>query len=107
MGRNIKEFHEDGVALDGEKVIEIRFKVEGYIEDRMRESGYVKVLDMTPELYWQYDWDAGQMKYLIRLYGMYVGKVKAKKIMGMLASRPIYFMGEDNDSNGKTIGDIA
>lgn len=87
--RNIKSFPIDGIAKDQETILRLRGELESRIIDDMRVKGYVPVLDITPEMYWEYQEDT-TFKYLIVVYGTYVGKKKAIDIMGMLGNHPIY-----------------
>ena len=91
LTRNPKPFTVEGTAVDQEAIVRIRAEIEDRIEDDMRSTGYAPFMEITPELYWEYDKDAENFKYLIRVYGVFVGKHKAKNIMGVLGGKPIYF----------------
>lgn len=90
--RKIKNFHIDGVAKDQETIIRLRGELEGRIIEDMRNLGYVPSLDITPEMFWVYqkDEDPPNFKYVIIVYGAYVGKKKSKEILGLLGPHPIY-----------------
>jgi len=89
-GRNIKGFPIDGVAVDQEAILRLRGQLETKILEDMRVRGYVPALDITPELYWEYQQENKNFKYLVVVYGTYVGKKKSQNIMGMLGQHPIY-----------------
>ena len=93
--RNPKPFTVEGTAIDQETIVRLRAQIEDHIEEEMRAEGYAPFMEITPELYWEWNQEANNFKYLIRLYGVYVGKRKAKGIMGILGGRPIYFEGGD------------
>lgn len=96
MGRTIKDFSESGIAVDQETIIRIRKEVEDHIIDGMRAKGWVPVIDLLPQLYWDYDADGEEFKFQVVIYGTYVGKKKSKTILGMLDSRPIMMEAQDD-----------
>ena len=63
----------------------------------MRFKGYVPVLDITPELYWEYMEKDENFKFAIIIYGTFVGKKKAIDILGLLGPHIIYFEPHEND----------
>lgn len=91
--RKIKAFHVDGIAADVEAVIRQRSELESRIVDDMREKGYVPVLDITPEMFTHYQHEEVEQnfKFAIIVYGVFVGKRKSRKIMGMLGPHQILF----------------
>lgn len=89
FNRNIKNFHVKGEAADQETVLRLRKQIEDHLEDEMREKGYVPSLDITPEIYWSYNEETEKFNYVIVKYGAFVGKRKAKKMLGLLGPHPI------------------
>lgn len=89
--RHIKYFYEEGEAIDGEAVLRTRHQVEDHIREEMRGKGYVPVLDILPQLYWEFSEESETFKFVIIIYGTFVGKVKAKRIMCLLDGHPLYF----------------
>jgi hypothetical protein len=94
--RKIKDFVTEGEAADGETIIRIRDEIEEVMMEDMRTKGYVPVIDLLPQLYWGYDKDTEHFNFSIIIYGTYVGKRKAREIMGILDSRPMFFEQEKN-----------
>lgn len=91
--KDIETFSVDGIARDQESIIRIRVELEHRIIEQMREKGYVPILDITPELYWEYindGPDKEKFKFLLVLYGTHVGE-KSNQIMGMLGPHAIMF----------------
>lgn len=88
--KEIKTYSFEGVAADQETIIRIRVELEHRLIEGMRDEGCVPVLDITPELYWEYQ-DDETFKFLLVMYGTFVGEEKAHKVMGMLGNHPIMF----------------
>lgn len=94
--KKIKAFPVDGQAIDIESIVRIRTEVESRIVDDMRERGYVPVMDITPELYTDYDEEQENFRFAIIVYGTYLGKARARKVMGILGQHHILFEDETN-----------
>lgn len=91
MARGIKHFSESGVALDQETILRIKKEVEDNIVDGMRKKGWVPVIDLLPQLFWDYNSKQENFNFEITIYGTFVGKKKAQQeILGILDSRPIF-----------------
>ena len=88
--REIKTYSFEGVAQDQESIIRIRIELEQRMIEKMRQEGCIPVLDITPELYWEYQEDE-TFKFLLVMYGTEVGQDKSNQIMGMLGTHPIMF----------------
>ena len=84
--RTPKLFHMTGIVVDHETAIAKRLDWEHYLETDMRDKGYVRVLDIVPELYISYNEDEENFKFAIVMYGIYVGKKKSKEILGFLGN---------------------
>lgn len=93
----IRDFKVDGVAQDGETILRIRRELEERLVDDMRAKGYVPVIDLLPQLYWEFRKDEGDFEYVIVVYGVYIGKKKAQQILGLLDSKEIYFQEESDE----------
>lgn len=89
INRTIKKFVQDGTAVDQEAIIRIRPELESHLIDEMRGKGYVPILDITPELFWEFK--NPNFKFAVIIYGTFVGKKKAKEIMGLLGAHPLWF----------------
>ena len=101
-GRTIKKFQVDGVARDQEDIIRLRTQLESHMIDDMRVKGYVPVLDITPELFWNYEKEDQNFKYLLIVYGSYVGKRKSRDILGLLGSHPIFVEPHKGDASNQS-----
>lgn len=97
--RKIKTFSLDGEAVDQEAIIRLRPQLESYVIDDMREKGYVPALDVTPELFWEYDKDTNTFKYLVVVYGSFLGRRKAKEVFGMLGNHEFMYEPFDEKLN--------
>lgn len=75
-------------TLDGEFNQDIKFvardRFQTVIEDMMRESGYVPVIDRDTEWYTRWIEDTDRYGFKIVMYGVYVGPKKAEQILGYL-----------------------
>lgn len=89
IGKKIKDFTLSGEALDGETIIRLRKELEERLIESMREEGYVPVIDLLPQLYWEYN--GSTFDYEILIYGKYVGKKRSQEVMGVLDFRPVFF----------------
>ena len=71
------------VELTGVFSPDIKFKARGkfecLVEDQMRAEGKVPVLDMNTQWYTSWDDEKEQYGFTIVMYGVYVGKKKARE----------------------------
>lgn len=72
----IKIFSIDGEFDDDSNLIKIRERFENHLISIMRHKGYVPHLDIEPAFSLEYV--DGVYKFLLSIYGIYVGKAKAK-----------------------------
>ena len=56
-----------------------RHKFENVIEDMLRDQGRVPVVDENTEWFTSWDDDKQQYDFVLVMYGVYVGKRKAKE----------------------------
>lgn len=107
--RTIKPFDISGITKYHEWAIKNQFMLEGYLNDQIREKGYVPQMDITPELYIEYQAYEKTFKYAVVIYGTYVGKVEAQKILGFLGphkimKEPYVEKWEENDADTDRAG---
>lgn len=73
----------NAVELQGVFAPEAKFKArakfECLIEDQMRAEGKVPVLDMNTQWYISWDDDKERYDFTLVMYGVYVGKKKARE----------------------------
>ena len=73
----------NAVQLSGVFAPEAKFKArskfECLIEDQMRAEGKVPVLDMNTQWYISWDDDKERYEFTLVMYGVYVGKKKARE----------------------------
>ena len=74
--KKIKEFHIDGLIEDDSAIPKIRERYENILIDIMRSNGYVPHLDIDPAFSLEYKEES--YKFLLTIYGIYVGKAKAQ-----------------------------
>ena len=82
MNRNIKKFGFDGVIGDDSQLIGKKEQYTYILEDQMRTSGYVPVLDLDIQFFISYNVHNDTYNFLINVFGIYVGKKKAQEILG-------------------------
>jgi hypothetical protein len=80
--RNIKKFNISGVIKGDEDIQGTRKKFEQFLVKEMRLKGYVPVLDMEPQFSLHYYEHKDQFGFDIIIFGIYLGKLKAKEIEG-------------------------
>lgn len=74
--RKIREFHIDGLIEDDSAIPKIRERYENILIDIIRSKGYVPHLDIDPAFSLEYDEE--KYKFLLTIYGVYVGRSKAQ-----------------------------
>ena len=82
MSRNIKKFGFSGVIFDDAHMVGKKEYYTKLLEDEMRTSGYVPVLDLDIQFFTSYNLQLDSYNFSIHMYGVYVGKRKAQKIIG-------------------------
>lgn len=87
MHENIKRFYMEG-EVKYEYLTKARKTLEEAIEDKMRYSGYIPVLDIDPQLTQEYDPARGLFKITVSVYGGYVGEDE-KKYCGLMFGKPL------------------
>ena len=82
MKRNIKKFGFDGVIFDDSHLVGKKEYYTKLLEDQMRVSGYVPVLDLDIQFFISYNKVLDSYNFSIYMFGVYVGKKKAQNIVG-------------------------
>lgn len=82
MSKNIKKFGFSGVIFDDAHMYGKKQYYTKLLEDEMRTSGYVPVLDLDIQFFTSYNYQLDSYNFSIHMYGVYVGKRKAQKIVG-------------------------
>ena len=67
-----------------------REKVEKLIDMQMRDNGYVPHLDLDTQYFLQFNHEKNTYDFDIISFGVYVGKKKAKEIVGLTGSTFVY-----------------
>lgn len=87
MHEDVKRF-----TLEGEVsytyLAKTKKTLETSLEDNMRSSGYVPILDIDPQLTQMYDPEGEKFKVSITLYGAYVGERECE-IAGLMYGKPV------------------
>lgn len=82
MGKTIHNFIISGTIKDDSMIIKSREHFERLLTQRMRDSGYVPVLDMLPQFKLSYVPSNEQFTFELTMYGVYVGKKKSRELEG-------------------------
>ena len=90
MHRPIKKFGFSGTLGDDSRFVSLKAQYETLIIHNMREQGYVPVLDLDVLWSTSYDVKTQEYTFTISVFGIYVGKVKAKTIEGMSGQGRLY-----------------
>ena len=80
--RKIHNFTEAGVIADDSHIIRTRETLERTIVQRMRDKGYVPMLDLPPVFRMTYIAQKNQYGFTLTLFGVYVGPKKSKQFEG-------------------------
>jgi hypothetical protein len=82
MKKKIHQFGIDGSIGDEANIPQVREMFERQIIIDMRDRGYVPIYDINTQFSTSYDARLNQFDFYIVVYGVYVGKRKAKTIDG-------------------------
>jgi hypothetical protein len=85
--KRIKMFQIDGEIDDDNNIPRVRQRYEKSLVDIMRSQGFVPHLDLEPAFSLEYD--NKRYKFLMSIYGVYVGKAKAKCFHGVTVNNLI------------------
>lgn len=88
MHDNIKKFFLEGKVSE-DNLVQHKEEVLRVLEDQMRDSGYVPVLDMEPQFTLNYDEDNELFDFVATIYGVKVGTQQSWQIAGILNGKTI------------------
>jgi hypothetical protein len=81
--KSIKNFRLDGIIKDDSAIPRLKIEVIKMKIEEMREEGYVQRLDIDPNFTIQYNHVKDYYEFTLTVYGIYIGKKKAKWIRGI------------------------
>lgn len=87
--KKIHRFQETGVIGDDSNIMRLRETYIKLLTDKMRDEGYVRLLDLDPAWSIEFNHETGKFGFLLTLHGIYLGKNEAKKTYGIANSRSI------------------
>ena len=82
LKRNIKSFLISGVIKDDAGIGKAREMYERILLEDMRDKGYVPILDLESQFSIKYNENKNNYSFFLELFGVYVGKKKAKELEG-------------------------
>ena len=82
MKKNIHNFTITGVIASDSLIIKSKDHYERLLLQKMRDGGYVPVLDMSPQFNLKYIEIKDNYFFSLTMYGVFVGKKKAFEIEG-------------------------
>lgn len=82
--KKIVMFQVGGEIDDDSNIIKIRNRFEKHLVNIMKSKGYVPHLDIEPAFSLEYKED--KYSFLLSMYGVFVGKAKAKCYIGISAN---------------------
>jgi hypothetical protein len=85
--RKIKRFQIELDSSDDTQIIKIKDLAEKTLINKMRDCGYVRVLDIDPAF--SISFNGETFKYLMTIHGVYIGKKKAWTIEGITQGKLI------------------
>jgi hypothetical protein len=85
---DIKKFSLSGLMGDNNIVRGKEILVKN-LEDQMRDTGFVPVLDLEPQFTLDYNAQDEQYNFELTVYGAYVGKDKSWDTAGLMTGKPI------------------
>lgn len=88
MHKRIKRFELTGQILDDSFIPRMKEEYVRLLADSMRETGYVRRLDIEPD--WSISYTGKYYEFMLSVYGSYIGKKNASCIDGLDKNRAIY-----------------
>ena len=85
--KQIKRFQVKVEFKDDSDMIRIRAQYESLLTQDMRGKGYVRVLDIDPSF--SVEFTGETWKFLMSIYGVYVGKKRAWQLEGITQGKQI------------------
>jgi bacillopeptidase F (M6 metalloprotease family) len=83
--KKIKRFQISVEFLDDSDIIRIKNQYENLLTGQMRDSGYIRMLDIDPAF--SVEFTGETWKFLMTIHGVYVGKRKAWKLEGITQNK--------------------
>lgn len=72
----------EGIIGDDSLIPRQKEYFQKLLEDQMKDSGYVVVLDLDPQFYISYNIDKDTYNFILDIFGIYVGKKKCLDYIG-------------------------
>lgn len=88
MHKQPKRFGFSGKIDDDSSIPRLREEYERLILEEMEETGYVPILDFGP--FFSTELSGGNYKFIISMFGMYVGRKKVCQYMGVDSNGRLY-----------------
>jgi len=85
--KKIKRFQISVEFLDDSDIIRIKNQYENLLTGQMRDSGYIRMLDIDPAF--SVEFTGETWKFLMTIHGVYVGKKKAWQLEGISQNKQI------------------
>ena len=82
LKRNIRSFLISGVIKDDAGIGKAREMYERTLLEDMRFKGYVPILDLESQFSIKYNEQKNSYSFFLEMFGVYVGKKKAREIEG-------------------------
>ena len=80
--RKLKKFGMEGTIGDDSLIPRQKEYFQKLLEDQMRDSGYVLVLDLDPQFFISYNVTKDTYDFTLHVFGIYVGKKKCLNYIG-------------------------
>jgi hypothetical protein len=84
----IKRFHLEGQIHDDSAIARMREEYIRLLSDVMKDTGYVRRLDIEPD--WSLQYTGNYYEFTLSVYGSYIGKKNATCIDSLDRNKPIY-----------------
>lgn len=100
MHKPIKRFHLEGQIQDDSTIGHMREEYIRLLSDMMKDTGYVRRLDIDPD--WSLQYKGHYYEFTLSVYGSYIGKKNAACIDSLDKNRPIYSQQSKSKESYKT-----
>lgn len=89
MHDEVRRFPLDGEIADASNLVETRDRLVYFVETAMRDHGFVPALDLEPQFTLDYDLDKETYKFVLSVYGIYLGREESWRCVGVMSGKKI------------------
>jgi len=88
MHDEIERFALDG-EIDSSNLVEAKDRLVHFLEQSMRDAGFVPALDLEPQFTREYNPETEKYNFQLSVYGIKVGRTRACELAGVMGGKTI------------------